>query len=350
VWTNEPLNRALSALHRRNWISAKDPFISQRHDRIVASRLRPSAANVFVGWSGQCRCSLEAAHRLGMATVVERGSSHIEWQRNELTNEAQATGLPVDVPDARTIDQELAEYEMADYITVPSTFAASTFVSKGVPRAKVFVNQFGVDLMLFSNASEPPSMGRPTGLQVLHVGRVGPRKGVHYLMDAVQRVPNAHLTLVGALEPGMDVHVRGRGHVTVTGPAAGKDLPHWYRKADVFCLLSVEEGLALVVAQAMAMGLPIVATANTGVEDMIEDGVHGFIVPARDPAAAAHRLQLLADAPELRQEMGRRGRARVLDGFTWGDYGRRAASFYQRVLDTQAIGDASVMAPSAALA
>src|SRR6516162_6076237 len=89
VWTNEPLNRALSALHRRNWISAKDPFISQRHDRIVASRLRPSAANVFVGWSGQCRCSLEAAHRLGMATVVERGSSHIEWQRNELTNEAQ---------------------------------------------------------------------------------------------------------------------------------------------------------------------------------------------------------------------------------------------------------------------
>jgi glycosyltransferase involved in cell wall biosynthesis len=311
--------------------------------------MRPSAANVFVGWSAQCLCSLDAAHQLGMATVVERGSSHIEWQRKELTNEAQATGLPVDVPDPRTIEQELAEYEMADFIAVPSTFAANTFVSNGVPRAKIFVNQFGVDLMLFSNAIHPRSLHRPTGLQVLHVGRVGPRKGVHYLMDAVRRIPDAHLTLVGALEPGMDVHVR-KSHVTVTGPVAGKDLPRWYRKADVFCLLSVEEGLALVMAQAMAMGLPIVATSNTGAEDLIEDGVHGFIVPARDPAAAADRLQLLADAPQLRQEMGRRGRARVLEGFAWADYGRRAASFYQRVLDTQAVGDAGVRPPSAALA
>jgi hypothetical protein len=335
VWTGEPLNRVLAALHHRHWIShAKDSYVSQRHDRIVASRLRPGA-NVFVGWSGQCRRSLAVARRLEMATVVERGSSHIEWQRNELANEAQATGLPVNVPDARTIEQELAEYEMADYIAVPSTFAANTFVSKGVPRAKVFVNQFGVDLTLFSNEGRPPSTDRRNGLQILHVGRVGPRKGVHYLMEAVQRVPGAHLTLVGAQEPGMDVHIHGRSHVTPIGAVAGTDLPRWYRKADVFCLLSVEEGLALVMAQAMAMGLPIVATPNTGAEDLIEDGVHGFIVPARDPAAAAARLQQLADAPELRREMGRRAQARVADGFRWADYGHRAASFYHTAMETR---------------
>jgi glycosyl transferase family 1 len=337
VWTTEPLNRTLAALRRRNWMThAKDSYVSQRHDRIVSSRLRPGA-NVFVGWSGQCRRSLAVARRLGMTTVVERGSSHINWQWNELTNEAQATGLPVDVPDARTIEQELAEYEMADYIVVPSTFAANTFVAKGVPRAKMFINQFGVDLTLFSNESHRSPTG--TGLQVLHVGRVGPRKGVHYLMDAVRGVADAHLTLVGAVEPEMDVHVRGRDHVTVAGAVAAADLPSWYRKADVFCLLSVEEGLALVMAQAMAMGLPVIATPNTGAEDLIEDGVQGFIVPARDPSAAVRRLQLLADSPELRKEMGRRGRERVLDGFAWADYGRRAASFYQRVLKTKAAGD-----------
>ena len=104
----------------------------------------------------------------------------------------------------------------------------------------------------------------------------------------------------------------------------GRDLPRWYREADVFCLLSIEEGLALVLLQAMAMGLPVIATPNTGAEDLIEDGVHGFIVPARDSEAAAPRLQQLADAPELRRQMGARARARVAEGFGWADYGARA--------------------------
>src|SRR5687767_10611981 len=91
VWTGEPLNRALSSLYKRNWIASKpDYYISERHDRIVASRLRPGA-DLFVGWSSQCRLSLDAARALGMTTIVERGSAHIEWQRHELMEEARLT-------------------------------------------------------------------------------------------------------------------------------------------------------------------------------------------------------------------------------------------------------------------
>jgi hypothetical protein len=333
VWTSEPLNRALSSLHRRNWISAKDSYISQRYDGIVASRIR-EGADIFIGWSSQCRRSLEAARRLGMATIVERGSSHIEWQRKELLLEAQLSGLPLDLPDERTIEQELAEYEAADYITVPSTFAARTFIAKGVSAAKVLVNPFGVDLSLFSRRDQVVESrpNRRHGLRVLHVGRVSPRKGVHYLMEAVDRVAGAHVTLIGALEAGMDRHVNGREHVTVNGAVPGTELPRWYQDADVFCLLSVEEGLALVMAQAMAMGLPVIATPNTGAEELIEDGVHGFIVPARDPAAAAARLQQLADDPALRREMGERARARISERFDWTDYGDRARAHYVRIM------------------
>jgi hypothetical protein len=334
VWTGEPLNRALGSFRRRNWITVKtDCFISERHDRIVASRLRPGA-NLFIGWSSQCRDSLAAAHRLGMKTIVERGSSHIEWQRDVLMEEARLTGLQVEVPHVRTIERELSEYEAADYITVPSAFAAQTFTGRGVPAAKLLINPYGVDLTLFSNPNGIARCLSTTtgGLRVLHVGRVSPQKGVHYLVDAVGRVPGATLTLVGALQGGMDALLRGRPVVTVVGPVTGRDLPRWYRKADVFCLLSVQEGLALVVVQAMAMGLPVIATANTGAEELIEDGVHGFIVPARDPAAAAARLRQLADAPELRMEMGARARSRVADGFDWGHYGARARAHYAYIL------------------
>jgi glycosyltransferase involved in cell wall biosynthesis len=108
-------------------------------------------------------------------------------------------------------------------------------------------------------------------------------------------------------------------------------LPHYYRQADVCCLLSVHDGFGLVIAQAMAMGLPVVASANTGAAEMIVDGVHGFIVPARDPAAAAARLQQLADSSDLRHSMGRRARERVTHGFGWADYGTRARAHYARI-------------------
>ena len=331
------MNRALSTLYRRGWIGQQpDPFVSQRHDRIVATRLRPGA-DLFIGWSSQCRASIAAARRFGMTTIVERGSAHIEWQRQQLSDEAQRTGLPIELPHPRTIEQELAEYEAADFIAVPSAFAAQTFITRGVPAAKVLVNPYGVDLALFNGrgCDDIRSAVAWHGLRVLHVGRVSAQKGVHYLVDAVRRLPDARLTLVGALDPGMDAVVRKK-HVTVVGAVPGPTLPQYYRDADVFCLLSIQEGLALVLAQAMAMGLPVVATANTGAEELIDDGENGFIVPARDPAAVAERLLQLAHEPALRCEIGRRARARVAVGFDWAHYGERARAHYVHITRSRA--------------
>src|SRR5581483_6910322 len=333
VWTGEPLNRALTHLHRTGVTGRPDAFICQRHDRIVASRLKPGA-DVFIGWSGQCRMSLAAARRFGMTTIVERGSTHIEWQRHLLEEEARATRLRVDVPDDATVGQELAEYSAADYIAVPSAFAASTFISRGVPASKLLVNPYGVDLRLFArhaavNHDRTPHDG---SLRVLHVGQVSARKGVHYLVDAVARVPGAVVTLVGAAEPTVAARIAQSRSARIAGPVAGRELPRWYENADVFCLLSIEEGLALVIAQAMAMGLPVIATPNTGAEELIDDGVTGFIVPARNSAAAADRLQLLADNRRLRDDMGQRARARVADGFGWSHYGERARASYARIV------------------
>jgi glycosyltransferase involved in cell wall biosynthesis len=243
----------------------------------------------------------------------------------------QITGLPLDVPGTETIEQELAEYEIADFIAVPSAFASDTFVRRGISRTKLLVNPYGVDLSLFSMAESRSARNQGDPLRVLHVGRVSARKGVHYLADAVSRVRNARLTLVGAVEHGIQKFL-AHPSVSITGAIAGRQLPQLYREADVFCLLSVEEGLALVVAQAMAMGLPVVATPNTGAEELIEDGVHGFLVPARDSVAAAARLQQLADDESLRREMGERARARIANGFDWAHYGDRASSLYEQIV------------------
>ena len=338
VWTGEPLNRAMGWLQRGKWIaSTRQSFISERHDRIVASRLR-DGANIFIGLSSQCRISLGAAKRLGMTTIVERGSTHIQWQYRELAREASLTGMEVEVPDQQTIERELAEYESADYIAVPSTFVAGTFTAAGVSNAKLLVNPYGVDVTLFSAAGsvQHEQRGSRCGLRVIHVGAVTARKGVHYLAEAVNRVPGASVTFVGSVSPDMSTCLGRYQTARMVGGVPGNDLPVWYREGDVFCLLSVEDGFGLVLLQAMAMGLPVIATSHTGAEDLIEDGVQGFIIPPRDAEAAAVCLQQLADAPELRLEMGARARARVAERFDWTHYGARARAHYARILVDQA--------------
>jgi len=264
-----------------------------------------------------------------MLTIVERGSAHIEWQRAILQSEAERTGLPTEIPDPRTVERELAEYETADYIAVPSRFVAGTFAQQGIKPDRLIINPYGVDLGRFAAQARGKNN---QGLRVIHVGQVSVRKGVHYLVPAVEKVNGATLTLVGAVQPGMESLVR-RSCTRIVGPVPGAELPSFYAAADVFCLMSIEEGLALVILQAMSMGLPVIATPNTGAEEVITDGKEGFIVEAGDSETVTLRLQWLADHEDQRIEMGRRARAKVAGGFSWADYGARARVAYQSILE-----------------
>ena len=108
-----------------------------------------------------------------------------------------------------------------------------------------------------------------------------------------------------------------------------KDL---FSRSHALVLPSIEEGLALVQAQAMACGCVVVGTAHTGAEDLLTDCQEGFVVRIRDASAIAARLQQLADAPAKRAEMGQRAlnRVRALGG--WQQYGDQAVAMYREVL------------------
>ena len=110
-------------------------------------------------------------------------------------------------------------------------------------------------------------------------------------------------------------------HVEFLGSVPQAQLPAIMSSSHVMVLPSIEEGLALVQGQALACGCPVLATPNTGSEDLFSDGVEGFIVPVRDPAALADRLQLLADDPALQRRMSEAALARVKRLGGWRHYG-----------------------------
>jgi glycosyltransferase involved in cell wall biosynthesis len=97
-------------------------------------------------------------------------------------------------------------------------------------------------------------------------------------------------------------------------------------------LLSIEEGLALVQAQALACGCPVIGTQHTGAEDLFTDGMEGFIVPIRDPRASAYLLELLADDPHRRTAMSEAALQRMKELGGWTEYGNQMAKTFQNII------------------
>ena len=190
----------------------------------------------------------------------------------------------------------------------------------------------GVDLELF----KPPAMRADhVGIQILFVGQLTQRKGLSYLLDGFRRagIPGSELVLVGRpVGNALDlVHkTPGVRHVA--------HMPRWllpaaYAAADVYVLPSLVEGFPLTALEAMACGLPVIVSENTFGRDVVTDQADGYVVPIRDSAAIAERLQQLADDPMVRRRVGNAATIRARD-FSWLHYGRRVANSIGNVLES----------------
>jgi glycosyltransferase involved in cell wall biosynthesis len=120
--------------------------------------------------------------------------------------------------------------------------------------------------------------------------------------------------------------------VNLLGALSHAKLADVYRTASVFVLASVEEGMALSVLEALASGVPVIVTENTGAADIVTHGREGLVVPARDPAALADALlQLYEDEPRRRAMAA--AAADAAKTWTWDAYGDRAAATYARLME-----------------
>ena len=150
------------------------------------------------------------------------------------------------------------------------------------------------------------------------VGRLSPQKAHHVLFEAVARclpdVPSVRLVVIGDGELGPRLHRSaeqlGIGHRT-TFLGTRRDVPLLLPGLDVSCLSSVHEGVPIALIEAMAAGVPIVASDCGAVRDIVEDGEQGYLIPVGDVDRFADRLRLLAGDPDLRARLGKAGRARA---------------------------------------
>jgi alpha-maltose-1-phosphate synthase len=169
--------------------------------------------------------------------------------------------------------------------------------------------------------------------RALFVGRVGPRKGFHYLLQAWQELhlPDAELLAIGINEFPNNWLTQYQDIFRYIPSLPHAALNEYYSTASVFVFPSLVEGFGLVLLEAMACGIPVITTPNTAGPDILTDGVEGFIVPIRDVAALKEKLEWCYSHPEELAQMGKAARQKA-EQLTWGLYRQQLASRVQELL------------------
>lgn len=263
----------------------------------------------------------------GALRVLNQQSGHPRHMREVMSIELLKYGIETPTMSAKEavrFDRFDEEYFRSDLILVGSTFARDSLIREGVDGSKVAVVPYGVDVELFSPIDESEMDMQRDRFNVLFVGTLTEGKGVHYLMEAYRRfrTPKTTLTMVGDDELKSGMTLSGDPSVKTVPRVARCQLPSYYRQAAVFVLPTLFEGMGMVVLEAMACGIPVVVT-NRGPNEVVRDGVDGFIISAEDSDAITERLQLLYEKPDLRRSMGQNARLRALQ-YSWDQYSRRA--------------------------
>jgi len=266
--------------------------------------------------------------------------------------------------DTATIEQRLRHVDLvvscSDYITEKIRAKFPQFAH----RCQTIYN--GVNIEHFapqSDRAKPPNRKE----KLLFVGRVSPEKGVHLLLEAWQKVisyyPDTELEIVGpeaitpleyivALSDEAKVKELARfypksyleqlqqmlptalaSQVKFTGFVPHSQLPELYLQADVLINPSLSEAFGMSLAEAMAVEVPVIAARVGGMPEVIEAGKTGLLFEADDVSGLAAAILHLLSNPELSQSMGKAGRQRVIELFSWERIAQNMLGQYERICD-----------------
>lgn len=296
-------------------------WAGEKFGRLVASRGFHGASGVYA-FSGEALELLTAAKNQGLWTAVEQMIAprtvvdqlvceedilHPDWQSVMLDDENAAAFAA----------REQAEWALADAVICPSQFVAQHVIAAGCSLEKVVVVPYGVDDRFHIDARA----AHVGPLRVLTVGAVGLRKGSPYV-GAVARAlaKQVEFRMVGPIDVEMPARQQLAKAVDLIGAVPRSEMRAHFEWADLFFLPSLCEGSATACYEALAAGLPVICTPNTG--SVVRHGIDGYIVPIRDVAETADLLEQLSSNPTLLARMRENARARARE-FTVARYGER---------------------------
>lgn len=237
-------------------------------------------------------------------------------------------------------------FDIGDLFLVLSDEMKRELIQLGCPEEKIKIHHLGIDLNSFPYVSRNGS--RQKTVKIVTVARFVEKKGLRYAIEAVARLvkkyPETEFDIIGdgpLREEFINqiTMLQAEQNIHLLGWKKQDEIAIFFRDSDIFLAPSVtaesgdREGTPTVLMEALAQGLPVVSTEHSGIPEIVDDGSIGFLVPERDVDSLEKKIQILIDDPELRKEMGRRGRRKIDKEFNIKNLTGDLANIYHSLKD-----------------
>ena len=212
------------------------------------------------------------------------------------------------------------EAKRADYIIAASEFSKKSYVAVGVPKKNVFVCPYGMDSLNY----EEKHIGKTDELVFTVMGGTRPAKGLSYILEAFTRLSNkdTKLNIVGKDNLVQDIKKKYRGNIKYWGQQLHSKIPEILSETDILLFPSLSDGFGFAAAEGMAAGCPVIASENSGIADLIEDGINGYVIPIQSTEALYEKMLWFVDNREKIQTMSDNA-VRTIKKMTWEQYNQK---------------------------
>jgi len=260
------------------------------YDRWVRSLLKPGDHILSsYGYTNGC---FRWARQHGGMTFLDAGNSHPSHFWKIMSEEHQRWGCTYPPVSHAHFRRSLAMMKEVDWVMAPSSFVEDSFLQNGFSAEQIVRIPYATDLNVFQ-AAEMRAPDRP--FTVINTGGLSLRKGTPYLLEALRilkrQVPELRVLLTRQISDSIRPILARYKDLTIEWSTTlpQQQLAKRLQSADLFILPSLEEGMARTALEAMACGLPVILTPNTGSCDLVEEEINGSIVPIRSPEAIVEK-------------------------------------------------------------
>jgi glycosyltransferase involved in cell wall biosynthesis len=307
------------------------------HDVLTANLLKrwKESFDVVHTWPLAAELTLGVARERGWLGVREAPNTHTGHAFDVVAKEHQALGIQQERDNthtfnARVLEREMREYDVASLVLAPSELAIDTFVQLGVPRSKLALKSYGFDPLRYKSTAGTHTNN---ALTFSFVARCEPRKGLHLGLEAWQRSgisDRSKFRVTGRFVPRYRERILPLlQHQNVSVHDFISDLRPLYAATDILVLPSIEDGSALVTYEAQASGCALLASDAAGAR--FTHGTEGFLHHTGDVETLSQQMRTLADDPELLLRM-QQAAAVNAQQYTWERATESLVSAYEAAL------------------
>lgn len=276
--------------------------------------------------------TIKKAKKYKSIIIGEPVNSHPVQMHTILNEAAEHWGLPLIEELSLQQKNMLTEIKYIDFLLCASNFIAKTYINQGFDKSKIKVIPYAINTSRFSITNTKKSMTNK--FKAIFVGQLSLRKGILDLIKAWNelKLHNAELVIIGRIDKKIEPLLKFDKNINYLGPIPNNKLNDYYNSSNLFIMPSLEDGFGQVCLEAMAAGLPVIVTENTGSKDVVKENYNGVIIPVNDNDKLKEKIEYFYSHRDICKEMGLNANKTAKSKYTWESYADKLDKYYRSII------------------